>query len=134
MAADDLYDNVKALAALLPAGARVNGTVNGTTVDRKQGRTFFRSVMFVVMTGTITDGTHTVNVQESANGSVWTDVAAGDLRGAEPAIALANDDVVYETAYTGKARYVRLQLVTAGATTGGLVTAVVLLGIQAVSR
>ncbi len=134
MAADDLYDNVKALAALLPAGPRVNGTVNGSTVDRKQGRVFFRSVMFVVMTGAITDGTHTVNVQESANGSVWTDVAAKDLRGGEPAVTLTNDDVVYETAYTGSARYVRLQLITAGATTGGLVSAMALLGIQAVSR
>lgn len=134
MAADDLYDNVKALAALGPTGPRVNGTVNGSTVDRKVGRVFFRSVMFVVMTGAITDGTHTVNVQESGNGSVWTDVAAKDLRGGEPAVALTDDNVLYETAYTGNARYVRLQLVTAGATTGGLVDAVALLGIQAVSR
>lgn len=134
MAADDLYDNVRAFAALAPAGPRVNGTVNGATVDRKVGRVFFRSVMFVVMTGAITDGTHTVNVQESANGTVWTDVAAGDLRGGEPAASLTDDNVVYEMAYTGKARYVRLQLVTAGATTGGLVDGVALLGIQAVSR
>jgi hypothetical protein len=134
VAADDLYDNVKAMVAIGPAGARVNGTVNGSTVDRKQGRTVFRSVMFVVLTGTITDGTHTVNVQESGNGTDWTDVAARDLRGGEPVIVLANDDALYETAYTGNARYVRLQLVTAGATTGGIVNAVALLGIQAVSR
>lgn len=134
MAADDLYDNVKGLSAIKPDIARVNGTVNGPTVDRKLGRTFFRSVMFVVHTGTITDGSHAVNLQESADGTTWTNVAAAQIRGGEPTILLANDDATYELAYTGGARYVRLQLVTSGATTGGFVDGVCLLGIQAVAR
>jgi hypothetical protein len=134
VAADDLYDNVKVLPAIRPDILRVNGSVDGPTVDRRQGRTFYRSVMFAVMTGAITDGTHTVNVQESANGTDWTNVAAGDLRGAEPVILLANDNATYEFAYTGGAHYVRLQLITTGATTGGFVDGVCLLGIQAVPR
>lgn len=134
MAADDLYDNVKVLSAIRPNILRVNGAVNGSTIDRKQGRTFFRSVMFMVHSGAITDGSHVVNLQESANGTDWTDVPAGHIRGVEPTILLANDDVTYEFAYTGKARYVRLQLTTTGATVGGFVDAVALLGIQAVSR
>ena len=134
MAADDVYDNVKARVALAPAAARTNGTVNGTTVDRKEGRTFFRSAMFVINAGVVTDGTHTPNVQESSNGTAWTDVDAGDLQGAETAIGTANDERVFEIGYTGNARYIRLQLVTAGATAGGLVDAVCLLGIQDVPR
>lgn len=134
MAADDLYDNVKVLSAILPAEVRVNGTVTGPTVDRKIGRTFFRSVMFMVQSGVVTDGSHAVNVQESSDGTDWTDVAAEDLRGEEPTVVLANDNVAYELAYTGGARYVRLQLVTTGATVGGFVDGVCLLGIQAVSR
>lgn len=134
MAADDLYDNVRVLSALRPAAARLDGAVNGPTVDRKIGRVFFRSVMFMVHTGAVTDGSHVINVQHSANGSDWTDAPAADIRGAEPTVVLANDDVAYELAYTGGARYVRLQLTTTGATSGGFVDGVCLLGIQAVSR
>lgn len=134
MAADDLYDNVKVLPAIRPDILRVNGSVDGPAVDRRQGRTFYRSVMFAVQSGAITDGTHTVNLQESVNGTDWTNVAAGDIRGTKPVILLANDNVFYEFAYTGGARYVRLQLVTTGATTGGFVDGVALLGIQAVPR
>ncbi|MEV0237570.1 hypothetical protein [Nonomuraea sp. NPDC050786] len=134
MAADDVYDNIKARVALAPATARLNGSVNGAAVDRKEGRVFFRSAMFVVNAGTVTDGTHTVNVQESGNGSVWTDVDADDLMGTEVVVGTANDDQVHEIGYRGNARYIRLQLVTAGATTGGLIDAVCLLGIQDVPR
>jgi hypothetical protein len=134
MAADDLYDNVKALPAIRPDIARLNGSVNGPTVDRRVGRVFFRSVMFMVQSGAITDGSHVVNVQESANGSAWTDVPAADIRGGEPTILLANDNAAYEFAYTGNARYLRLQLTTTGATVGGFVDGVCLLGIQAIPR
>lgn len=134
MAANDLYDNVKVLSAIRPDILRVNGAVNGATVDRKIDRTFFRSVMFMIQSGAITDGSHVVNVQESDNGTDWTDADASLIRGTEPTIVLANDDVTYELAYTGNARYVRLQLTTTGATTGGFVDAVAILGFQAVAR
>lgn len=134
MAADDLYDNVRVYPALRPADLRVNGSVDGPTVDRKVGRVFYRSVMFMVHSGVVTDGSHAVNVQESDNGSDWTDVAAEDIRGTEPTVVLANDDTAFELAYTGGARYVRLQLVTTGATVGGFVDGVCLLGIQSAPR
>lgn len=134
MAADDVYDNVKARVALAPATARVNGTVNGTTVDRKEGRTFFRSAMFVVNAGVVTDGTHTVNVQDSGDGTTWANADDEHIQGTEVAIGTANDERVHEIGYRGNARYIRIQLVTAGATAGGLVDAVCLLGIQDVPR
>ncbi len=134
MAADDVYDNCKARVALPPAALRTTGTVTGTTVDRREGRVLFRSAMFVINAGVVTDGTHTPNVQESTDGTNWTNVADKHLLGAETAITSANDERVFEIGYRGKARYIRLQLVSATATTGGFIDAVCVLGIQDVPR
>jgi len=111
---------------------RTNGTVNGTAIDlwsNTVGDQVFRSALAVVQTGTITDGTHTVEVQESDDNSSFTAVADADLQGTEPAIGAANDNVVYEIGYRGTKRYIRVTVVTSGATTGGTFGAVLILGI-----
>ena len=112
--------------------ARVNGTVNGTAIDlwsNSVGRQVFGGALAIVQTGTITDGTHTVEVQESDDNSSFTAVADADLQGSEPAIGAANDNVVYEIGYRGAKRYIRVTVVTSGATTGGIFGAVLALGI-----
>jgi len=114
------------------AANRTNGTVNGTAIDlwsNTVGDQVFRSALAVVQTGTITDGTHTVEVQESDDNSSFTAVADADLQGSEPAIGAANDNVVYEIGYRGTKRYIRVTVVTSGATTGGTFGAVLILGI-----
>jgi len=114
------------------AANRTNGTVNGTAIDlwsNTVGDQVFRSALAVVQTGTITDGTHTVEVQESDDNSSFTAVADADLQGTEPAIGAANDNVVYEIGYRGTKRYIRVTVVTSGATTGGTFGAVLVLGI-----
>jgi len=114
------------------AANRTNGTVNGTAIDlwsNTVGDQVFRSALAVVQTGTITDGTHTVEVQESDDNSSFTAVADADLQGTEPAIGAANDNVVYEIGYRGTKRYIRVTVVTSGATTGGTFGAVLILGI-----
>jgi len=114
------------------AANRTNGTVNGTAIDlwsNTVGDQVFRSALAVVQTGTVTDGTHTVEVQESDDNSSFTAVADADLQGTEPAIGAANDNVVYEIGYRGTKRYIRVTVVTSGATTGGTFGAVLVLGI-----
>jgi hypothetical protein len=128
------YNNVRAARALAPAAARVTGTATGLTVDRFVNDVFYNSVTFAIHTGTVTDGTHTVNVEDSADGTAWAAAAAGDLQGTAPAISTANANAVFEVGYVGAKRYVRCNLVTTGATTGGFVDAVAVLGVQAVKR
>ena len=122
-----LYDSSLARVALASA-ARTNGTANGTTVDLGVFGNDFRTVMFVVVTGTITDGTHTVSMQDSPDGTTWTAVAANRVQGSLPTIAAADDDTVFSFGYTaGTQQYVRLVVVTAGATTGGVFSAMAIL-------
>ncbi|UBU10026.1 hypothetical protein [Nonomuraea gerenzanensis] len=128
----DLYSNVLLKQSLLPA-TRTNGTVNGSAVDRKEDGCDYQAVLVLVTAGTITDGTHTIEVQDSDDGSNFTAVADAFLQGAEPAIAAADDNKDYAIGYTGLKRYVRVAVTTAGATTGGVFGAAVLLGSPAVA-
>ena len=130
MSRTDPYSNTVTMRSLSPA-ARTNGTVNGVTVDRAgEGNNLgkmFRGTTVLVGTGTITDGTHTIEVQDSDDGATWAPVADAFLQGTEPAIVAADDDKVFELGYTGLKRYVRVSVTTAGATTGGIFGAYVAL-------
>ncbi|MFI6296714.1 hypothetical protein ACIBEJ_34350 [Nonomuraea sp. NPDC050790] len=128
----DLYNNVLLKQSLLPA-TRTNGTVNGTAVDRKEDGNDYQAVLVLVTAGTITDGTHTIEVQDGDDGTNFTAVADAFLQGAEPAIVAADDNKDYAIGYTGLKRYVRVSVTTAGATSGGTFGAVVLLGSPAVA-
>jgi hypothetical protein len=119
------YDNALVQRTLAPAAR--TATANGTTVDRAADGARYQDALVVIDTGVVTDGTHTFAVQESADGSSWAAVADADLQGAEPAVTSANDDTVYEIGYLGAARYLRVAVTVAGATTGGLYSAAVVL-------
>jgi hypothetical protein len=111
--------------------ARTNGTVNGTGVDMTDptgGVDSFTSAMFIVYTGTITDGTHTFTCQESDDNSTFTAVAAAELQGTSPVVTATDDDQVYAIGYMGSKRYLRLSVVSSGTTTGGIFGGLVLLG------
>jgi len=126
-----VYNNVLVQASVTIA-VRTNGTVNGTAIDlwsNSVGRQHFGGALCVVTSGTITDGTHTVEVQESDDNSSFAAVADADLQGTEPAIGAANDNVVYELGYRGSKRYLRVVVVTTGATSGGTFGANIILGI-----
>lgn len=123
-----LYNVAVAASTIVPAGGRTAATT-GTAVDRMVGEGGFRSALFVVATGAMTDGTHTVEVQDSPDGTTWTAVADEFLQGAEPAIGAADDSKVFEIGYTGHQRYLRANVAVSGApVTGGIYSAVVLLG------
>lgn len=112
----DLHNNVVAAKAFSPRNVNANGTLSGDSVDLRG----FNSVEFVVGSGTITDGTHAVNVQHSDDGAAWSDAAAADILGSEPSFAATDDDAVKQVGYVGSKRFCRIQLVSSGVTTGGL--------------
>ena len=115
----------------LPIALRTNGTVNGSAVDKADtigGSDGFTAALLVVLAGTITDGTHTVVVQDSDDGSTWAAAPAEYVQGAAVVLNAAASNTVAELGYSGPKRYVRASVTVAGATTGGTIGAVVVLG------
>lgn len=118
-----VYNECVARPALTQA-TRTNGAANGITVDRHYNNNAFRSAMFVVQTGAITDGSVAVTLQDSPDGTTWTNVDASNVQGTLPTIANSDDDKTFEIGYIGPQRYVRLVATTSGATSGGVFGAV----------
>lgn len=116
----DLKNNVDVVASLNPA-ARVNGTATGTSVDR-QG---FRSMMAVFYPGAVTDGVHTPTVEDSDDNATFAVVTAAKLQGVPAVLATG---VVQRIGYLGQKRYIRPVIVTTGATTGAVSSAMVVRG------
>lgn len=130
-----VYNHVRAKATL--AITARTATANGTSVDRKLSgasgtNEWFASVMLLVHTGTITDGTHAITLQVSDDNSSWAAAPADDLQGSLPSIGSANDDTVYEVGYTGTKRYLRAVTTVSGTTSGGVYGATILLGFPTV--
>ncbi|WP_405994965.1 hypothetical protein [Streptomyces sp. NBC_00986] len=126
-----VYNHVRAKASLAIA-ARTTAT-NGTAVDRmlsgaSGANEWHQSVMLLVHTGTITDGTHVITLEVSDDNSSWAAAAAGDVQGTLPTIAATDDDKLYEVGYTGTKRYLRAVTTPSGVTSGGVYGAVILLG------
>lgn len=83
----------------------------------------FAGTMVVFNVGTITDGVHTPELQESDDNSVWNTVAAEDMIGTLEALA---SDTVQKVGYRNTKRYVRAYVeVTGTPSTGGIYGAVV---------
>jgi hypothetical protein len=129
MVQSPLYSNTLPVQALVSA-ARTNGTVNGVSVDLGSFANDFRTALFVIQAATITDGTHVFKLQESADGSTgWTDVPAPRVQGAPVSLASANSNSVAALGYIAAGvQFVRLVATTTGATTGGVFSAVAVLG------
>lgn len=124
-----LYGTTHAVLALTSA-VRTNGAANGVAVDLGANGNDFQTVAFAIATGTITDGSHAVSVQDSADGSTgWANVDPGRIQGNLPTIVAADDDkAFYFGLAVGAKQYVRIVVTTSGATTGGAFSAVAVLG------
>lgn len=122
--------HTQALSRLaLPAGTLDDdAVVNGNTIDLSLFKNNFRTALFVVTAGAVTDGTHTVALQHSANGNDWTDVPADRVQGGPVVFDNTKSDSVAQLGYiVATQRYVRLKVTTANATTGAVLSAVALL-------
>jgi len=107
------------------AAAVIKTTANGSGVDLQD----YEGATVIVTTGTVTDGTHTISLEESSDNSTFTAVAATDMVGSAPAIAAADDNKDYSFGYIGSQRYIRVvTTVTGSPSTGGAYAAVVLRG------
>jgi len=106
----DLQGNISIVTTLVPATRTADAI--GSTVDLRK----YESAAIEAIVGTITDGTHTLTVQESDDGSTWTDVAADDLQGSFLNLASNTDQ---EVGYLGSKRYIRVNVAVVGATSGG---------------
>ncbi|MCZ7413044.1 hypothetical protein [Streptomyces sp. WMMC897] len=122
-----LYDEVVTQVSLAPA-TLTDGTANGTAVDRGANGGMQDAVL-VITSGAVTDGSHAVTVEDSADGSTgWTAVAAGALQGSLPTLGSDDDDSVTEVGLRTTRRYVRAVVATTGSTSGGIVGATFTLG------
>lgn len=106
----------------LAIATRTNGTVNGTAVDAYG----YRTAMVVALSGTITDGSHALTLQDSDDGSTgWANVA--DVIGSVT-LTSPDDNIVAELGGAQFRRYLRVVATTSGATTGGNFGALIVLG------
>ena len=123
-----IYNNTLAIIALTSA-TRTNGAVDGAAIDTNQFNNRFQDVAFVITTGTITDGSVAVTVEESdSSGSGFAAVDSSRVLGTLPTIASTDDDTVKSFGVRPTKRYVRIVATTTGTTTGGVFSAVALLG------
>jgi hypothetical protein len=123
-----LYDNTLVQKALASATVQT-GTTNGIAVDCGVFSNNFRDVLFVVSSGTLTDGSYAVTVEESdASGSGFAAVDSGRVLGSLPTFAATDDATWNSFGVRPTKRYVRIVVTATGATTGGVLAATAVLG------
>jgi hypothetical protein len=125
---ETVYNSVKAARTLSPA-VRTNGAANGAAVNASVED--FQVATLVVLSGAMTDGSVAITIEESATGSSgWSAVPADRRQGSLPTIADTDDDAVYEVGVVinPAAPFLRAVATVSGATSGGLTSAVFLLG------
>ena len=127
MASREQVSNLRLLPARNAAAITTNTTTNGIEIDT-QG---FSSLTFAIQSATITDGNYAILIEETdTTGSGYATVAAADLTVAVASVAFiaTDDNVVKKIGYTGARRFVRLSFVSTGVTTGGMLSALAILG------
>ncbi len=124
----NLYSNALPVQALSSQTVQT-GTVNGTAVDTGVYNNNFRDVLFVLTSGTLTDGTYAVAVEESdSSGSGYAAVDASRVLGSLPSFAATDDNTVKYVGARPTKRYVRITVTATSATTGGVLSATAVLG------
>lgn len=114
-----IFDQLLVQHTIGPA-VRTDGTHNGAAVDRSVNGGMQDAVV-VLATGVITDGSHALTVEDSADGSTgWTALTADQLQGDLPTATAADDDTVFEVGVHSTRQFLRAVVETTGATTGGL--------------
>jgi hypothetical protein len=114
----DLKSNIDIASSLIAAVRTASGT--GDNVDL----TGYDSAVVEFGVGTMaTDGTFTLQIQESADGTTFGTAGTAVLQGSLPAIGTANDPAVNRVGYMGTGKIIRAVAVFAGTGTGGIVYA-----------
>lgn len=116
MARYDASKPATVTASINPQTIASNTTVNGTGVDVGQAS----EILCTWGVGARTDGTYTPTLQESADNSSWSNVAAADMQGAPAAISAAN--TLQQVAYLGTRQFVRWSIASTSVTSGAQVS------------
>lgn len=123
MTTRDINKELACASTIAPAAA-LTATTTGTGVDLAG----YRSAAAVIHIGVVTDGTFVPTLEESDDNSSYSTVAAGDLSGSFASITSAADETVQEVGYLGSKRYLRVVLTETVASTGALVSALIVRG------
>lgn len=115
----DIKNEIDVWTTLAPSAK--TATANGTGVDLSG----VEGAVLYVQAGTITDGTHTISLQESDDNTTFTNVATPDLIGT---LVVLTSNSVQRIGYKGIKRYVRAVTTVSGATTGGVYAATIIRG------
>jgi len=116
----DLKSKLDPVQSLAPAA--YTDSTDGTGVDLRG----YNSAVVHIDVGLWTDGTHTFQVEDSADDTTFAAVADANLQGAEPVVDGATDDnQLYEIGYLGGKRYLRVAVTCATTTTGAVYSAVI---------
>lgn len=116
----DLHNELTQTVSMAPIAIATDTTTAGAIIDT-QG---FAGLEFVITSGVLTDGAYTVTLEEGDN-SALSDTAApsSDFLTntlASVAFALTEDGTTKSIGYVGHKRYVRLNIVSASTSSGGL--------------
>lgn len=124
----ELYSSYKVSNALDTQAITTDTTTAGDIIDTAG----YSSLLFAIQSGTLTDGTYTVLIQEGdeSNLSDASAVADADLTNTEASASFAatDDNTVTKIGYVGSKRYVRLSLVSASTSSGGTLGAIAIQG------
>lgn len=131
---ESLYHETKHVVGMASASIASNTTTHaGAAVDLAQSPGDWRSVLWLVVGGTITDGTYTLKVMDSPDNTTFTDVTDTSMvQGPSSTITATGGSA--EIAYTGNKRYARLSIVSTAVTTGGAISARAILHGSAMAR
>ena len=128
MAKRELKTTTSPVVALNTTAISSDTTTNGVIIDTAG----YESILFIIQSGTITDGTYTSLIQEGDDSGLSdaASVADADLTNTEASIAFAatDDNTSKSIAYVGDKRYVRLNIVSASTSSGGTLSAVAIKG------
>jgi hypothetical protein len=128
MAKRELKNSVKAVVALNTQAISSDTTTSGIIIDTAG----FESCLFVVQSGTVTDGTFTPLIRNGADSGLsdGATVVDADLTNTEASIAFvaADDNATKTIAYVGSKRYVEFNISSASTSSGGTFSVVAILG------
>lgn len=126
----DIHNETTPQVALTTQAISTDTTTAGAIIDT-QG---FAANEFVMLSGTLTDGTYTPLIEEGDDSGLSDAAAVSDTfltnTEASAAFAATDDDTVKAIGYVGHKRYIRLSIVSASTSTGGTMSAICMQGAQ----
>ena len=122
----DLHNRIDDLVAMTSQTIASDTTTVGEIIDSKG----FESLEFIAQSGTITDGAYALLLEESDDSGMSgaTVVSADETLGELTGFASTDDDSTIRVGSIGKKRFQRLSLVSTGTSSGGVFSAIAVLG------